>query len=80
MLQSFPRYKPHLRLGSRYRVGRLLPRVDYGYTGCLEITHILSDNRHAMHERSCCDEGITIGARIWHMKRSASLGHSSINH
>jgi len=61
------------------RVGRLVPRVDYGDAGCLEITLIPSGNRHAMHERSCCDEGIPIGAGIWHMERCASLGHSSIN-
>ena len=43
-----------------------MPRVDYGHAGCLEITYLPGDNRHAMHERSCCDEGIPIGAGIWH--------------
>jgi hypothetical protein len=50
------------------RVGRLLPRVNYGYAGRLEIAHIPGDNRHAMHKRSGCDEGISIGAGIRHME------------
>jgi hypothetical protein len=56
-----------------------LPRVDNGYTGCLEMAHIPGHNRHAMNERSGCDESIPIGARIWHMERCASLGHNGID-
>jgi hypothetical protein len=45
-----------------------VPRVDYGYASRLEIAQIPSGNRHAMNERSCCDEGVPIGAGIWHME------------
>jgi hypothetical protein len=37
------------------------------------MAHIPGHNRHAMNERSGCDESIQIGARIWHMERRASL-------
>ena len=68
-------------LGSLYRAeGYCHGLTTAAPVGCPEITHIPGHNCHAMHERSCCDESITIGARIWHMKRCASLGHSGINH
>ena len=72
-------------LGALFQIGRLLdtpsnlPRVDNGYTGCLEMARIPGHNRHAMNERSGCDESIPIGARIWHIERGASLGHNGID-
>lgn len=56
-----------------------LPRVENGYTGCLEMAHIPGHNRHAVNERSRCDESIPIRARIWHMQRRASMGHHRID-
>lgn len=43
------------------------------------MARIPGHNRHAMNERSGCDESIPIGARIWHMERCASLGHNGID-
>jgi hypothetical protein len=65
--------------GSAAVRGSRVPRVDYVYARCLEVAHIPGHNRHAMDECSCCDEGIAIGASIWHMERCALLGHNSIN-
>src|SRR5690349_20300538 len=59
--------------------GRSVPRVANGHDGGLDNTYLPGDHRHAMHERSCCDEAIPMGAGIWHMERYASLGHSNIN-
>jgi len=56
-----------------------LPRIDYGYPGGLKMAHVPAHDRHAMNERSSCDESITIGPRIWHMECRASLGNNGIN-
>ena len=55
------------------------PRVENTNSRALKVGYIPGRDGQAVHEGCGCDEGITIGARVRHVKRRASPGDIGVN-
>jgi hypothetical protein len=60
------------------------PRIDDTDARTLKVGHIPGRHGQTVHEGCGCNEGVTIGARIWHVKRRyvkrrASPGDIGVN-
>ena len=63
----------HIAAGSR------LPRIDHAHSHTLRVGYIPGRDAQTVHEGRSCDEGVTIGAKVRHVKRRASLGDSGVH-
>ena len=55
------------------------PRIEHTHSRTLKVGYIPGRDGKAVHEGCGCYKGVTIGARVWYVKRRASLGHSGVN-
>lgn len=55
------------------------PRIEHTHSHTLKVRHIPGRDRQTVHEGRGCDEGVTIGARVRHVKARASLSDGGIN-
>jgi len=59
--------------------GSSLPRIDDSDTRGLKMPHVPSYDGHAMNQRGCGDESVTVGAGLRNMKLRASLDNWRID-
>lgn len=56
-----------------------LPRIEHIHSHAVKVSYIPSRDGQTVHKGRGCDESVSIGARVRHVKRRASLGYGGIN-
>jgi hypothetical protein len=70
---------PEIRRRTDTKSRSRIPRIEQIHSHAVKVNYIPSRDGQTVHKGRGCDESVSIGARVRHVKRRASLGNSGVN-